>query len=558
MKWMIALIALAMMVSPAFASEILVSNQSSITGSSDLGNYPLFLSKPFLPNASVDLTRVLVNLRWCVGQQVTMRIQDFEGNYTAINGWNEFNITGTRVNVTSGEPFTISLARATATSCAWWSNISVPTYSFTNLVYGIFPVPAVDIQSPANDTAYNTGAIDLNYTTSIITPSGCWYDLDGTNSTPDACANTTLNVVNGTHSVTVYANSTNGIGSSQKIEFYVDTHNPVVNLYSPEGFDEIGTYYNSTNVSLYFTAQNSIAVDSCWYILNGNISSNFPECHNVTLGNVSSSIIADENLNNITVYANDTANNTGLHSHIFGTDTVLPAISIQSPSGMYNISSIPVNYTASDTNLASCLVLLNGNPLATSDCSNFTINELFDGSYSLEITVYDLAGNSASANTTFQQDTAAPVITITFPSGAVPSNEPIPILFSITHNGSIDDMSCSYSLDGSANVPFSSCASPSGSISVVAGSHAIIIYSADLAGNFGNATSVFTSFDPTSGATNAAANAVIVIFGAVVALIGMALMGSGAKSGDAKSIVYGFIIMIVGIIFAGIMYVAVN
>lgn len=61
-----------------------------------------------------------------------------------------------------------------------------------------------------------------------------------------------------------------------------------------------------------------------------------------------------------------------------------------------------------------------------------------------------------------------------------------------------------------------------------------------------------------TGVTGTAANAVILIFGLVAAMIGMFLMYSGVKSQDAKMIVYGFVIFIVNIIFMGIMSGAIN
>lgn len=84
--------------------------------------------------------------------------------------------------------------------------------------------PIVVISSPVQDAVYNTSTVDLNYTVSGDSPPfSCWYALDAGAAVPlPSCAGTPLaGLSNGGHSVTVYANDTNGNAGSDSVQFSV-------------------------------------------------------------------------------------------------------------------------------------------------------------------------------------------------------------------------------------------------------------------------------------------------------------------------------------------------
>jgi hypothetical protein len=84
-----------------------------------------------------------------------------------------------------------------------------------------FP-PAVQIISPA-PTTYPTGPIPLTYNiTAYWGLSSCWYALDGaTASMPDCTIPYTLSVGPGSHTLTLYANDSNGQIGSDSVSFSV-------------------------------------------------------------------------------------------------------------------------------------------------------------------------------------------------------------------------------------------------------------------------------------------------------------------------------------------------
>jgi hypothetical protein len=80
--------------------------------------------------------------------------------------------------------------------------------------------PVITIQSPTN-TSYAKISVPLNFTLDK-SASWCGYSLDGAaNKTLLGCANASLEMVNGSHSIVVYANDSLGnMGSSTKAYFF--------------------------------------------------------------------------------------------------------------------------------------------------------------------------------------------------------------------------------------------------------------------------------------------------------------------------------------------------
>jgi hypothetical protein len=439
------------------------------------------------------------------------------------------------------------------------SNIARPASYFTANYNGVslnstgleeIPIPHVSVENPANDTTYNVGTFDLNFTVTSVSPDSCWYILDGANNSLPSCDNTTFDTINGTHILNVYAsNSSLGTtGASDTTTFSVDTHNPAVNLYLPEAFDESGTYYNNTNITLYFTAANAIDVDSCWYVLNNVTSSLFPGCHEITFANITSSILANEGLNNITVYANDTANNTGSHSHIFGVDTILPTISIQAPVNNSILVSpkVDINYTASDTNLITCII--DGSYYL--GCPNVTYFRS-DGTYTNIITAVDLAGNKATTAVTYTVDTTPPVISIAYPAGTIVGNNTmiLDLNYTVTDSGTGVNLStCEYSLDNATPVSLPGCLNST--LNATAGNHTVIVYADDNAGNIGSDSSSFNiglpSPSPLPGSVILLLS-VILILSAIAVVSSIVQIGWGIQPRSADewiSYMVGILIMV--------------
>ncbi len=189
-----------------------------------------------------------------------------------------------------------------------------PASEYGILQYNDTIAPNITIESPTN-TTYNFSTVDINYTVSDDQAVGyCWYYLNGAGPTDlPGCANTTLAPGDGSYNLTIFVNDTSNNTNSSTVYFIIDTTDPVVTILSPTN----DTYNTSSTVVFNFTA-----VDAnpgyCWYYLNGAGPYNLPGCANTTLGPLANGPY------NLTLYANDSVNNTGSDSLIFTMNYTAP------------------------------------------------------------------------------------------------------------------------------------------------------------------------------------------------------------------------------------------
>ncbi|MCZ7404449.1 MAG: S-layer protein domain-containing protein [Candidatus Methanoperedens sp.] len=251
-------------------------------------------------------------------------------------------------------------------------------------------LPILTIVSPVNKT-YNNSSIMLNVTSNEALNSR-WYSLNGgTNIT--FTSPTTIIAQEGFNNLTVYANDTAGNIGTAKVNFTVDTISPVLTIISP-----VNKTYNSSSIMLNVTANE--ALNSRWYSLNGgsNISFTSP-----------TTIIAQEGSNNLTVYANDTADNIGTAKVNFTVDTFQPVLTIISPANKtYNSSSIMLNVTANETIINTWYSLNSGANITFTSPDSISASE---GENKLIVYANDTAGNIGTAKVNFTVDTKPPDIT---------------------------------------------------------------------------------------------------------------------------------------------------
>ncbi len=269
--------------------------------------------------------------------------------------------------------------------------------------------PSVSMQRPQNQSYNVTTGLPLNFTaTDNIGIGSCWYKLDGGVSTPlPSCLNTTFSAAAGTHNMTVYANDSAGNTAQASVIFTVDTTAPSITLQRPQNI----SYNITTGLPLNFTATDNIGIGSCWYKLDGGVSTPLPSCLNTTFS-------AAAGTHNMTVYANDSAGNTAQASVIFTVDTTAPSITLQRPQNIsYNITTgLPLNFTATDNiGIGSCWYKLDGGvstPLPS--CLNTTFSAAA-GTHNMTVYANDSAGNTAQASVIFTIDTSAPSVTLNLP-----------------------------------------------------------------------------------------------------------------------------------------------
>ena len=243
--------------------------------------------------------------------------------------------------------------------------------------------PTVVIVSPENK-AYSVTDVSLTFTLSEPT-SWIGYSIDG-GANVTIAGNTTLSrLPNGSHSIVVYARDLAGnIGSSNVIDFTVDTSPPNISLLSPQN-----QIYNTTNIPLTITVDETVA----WigYSVDGQT--------NVSISGSITLIGLADGTHSIVVYARDLAGNIAPSATVyFTTDTISPSVSILSPQNTtYDTTDIPLTITINETTSwigysldGQANMMINGNA---------TLTTLSAGSHNLIVYAKDMVGNTGHSET---------------------------------------------------------------------------------------------------------------------------------------------------------------
>ncbi len=167
--------------------------------------------------------------------------------------------------------------------------------------------PIVNLISPSNITYNYTQNLMVNYTTTeIIGVSSCKYSIDdGTNVTLTDCSNATFNTTIGTHNFTIYVTDQAGNLNTTKIAFDIDFNGPNIYLTSHSNESSL-----RSGVMINFTVNDtSSQVDAVWWQNNTNERNNATNEGNSYY--VNTTVWVSQIWQNVTIYANDSYNNTG-------------------------------------------------------------------------------------------------------------------------------------------------------------------------------------------------------------------------------------------------------
>ena len=166
---------------------------------------------------------------------------------------------------------------------------------------------------------------------------------------------------------------------------------PEVSLIYPES----GTY-GAQVTALNYTASD-VNLESCWCSTD-NGATNIT----MTCGQNATGLDSVDGSNIWMVWANDSTGNQNSSSVTFIVDTTAPHITIDSPNGTYNTSTMDLNYTVTDLQEVNCTYNVSSlvNDSVVSDtalegCNNITFN-VTDGNYTLYLTAEDAVGNLAN------------------------------------------------------------------------------------------------------------------------------------------------------------------
>jgi len=260
-------------------------------------------------------------------------------------------------------------------------------------------LPTVSIVYPVtNNTNSSNTILDINYTRSDANGLyNCWYSNDSykTNvSLGTTCDNvTTVTWEEGNHNIRIYANDTSSNVAFAQISFTIDDTVPAIYITSP--LNNSNSSDNLLEIN-YTRSDAGSGLYNCWYTNdtykpNASLSA---ACTNIT------TVTWSDGLHNLTIWANDSANNYNFSTVSFTIDTISPYLNITLPinNTISTNTGQDINYTRSDdgSGLYTCWysndTYLANTSLGTT-CENITDVTWIEGNHNVTVWVNDSANN---------------------------------------------------------------------------------------------------------------------------------------------------------------------
>lgn len=277
--------------------------------------------------------------------------------------------------------------------------------------------PFINITYPINNSNFSVNTIDVNWTTTDLRLSACWWANDSftINNTITCGTNiTTIVWSEGVHNVRVYSNDTLGNVNASQVKFLVDTVKPVVVIVTP--LNNTNSSNNNLDINYTYTETNP---SSCWWSADGFDT-------NTTLANCGTNITAVtwgvQGQHYVRIYMNDSLGNTNSTQVTFRIDTLPPYFTFIPANKIltygqtfwvnYSFSDAQVNgsYAINDTRFSinSSGSLKNATVLSASKVYyiNVTIN---DSVNNLNSTIFNLTINPVNSTTTTSVSPASPI-----------------------------------------------------------------------------------------------------------------------------------------------------
>jgi len=189
--------------------------------------------------------------------------------------------------------------------------------------------PAINLIEPQNQLYLSNEslALDLTVVDSEDNLDSCWYNLDGgENTSLESCANTTFDVFgDGNYVLTIYANDSLGLESSDSVGFDVDSTGVSVLVTEPTGEKT-----SRTEISITYTATGDDLV--CWYNVKTSVGGDVLD--NTTLVNCTSSSfsVSTDGDYVFNLYVNNSFGSFDLNSSSFSVDTSEETVIVTPPS----------------------------------------------------------------------------------------------------------------------------------------------------------------------------------------------------------------------------------
>ncbi|PIZ50896.1 hypothetical protein COY27_05430 [Candidatus Woesearchaeota archaeon CG_4_10_14_0_2_um_filter_33_13] len=341
------------------------------------------------------------------------------------------NVTGQNTTLTSCQNTTF-LANQGSNNITMYVNDSLNNLNYSTIIFAVDTIsPIVSLESPANNTLeQTTNSIIFNYNTTDVTSTidNCSLYINdlindtNTSITEDTTQNFSKTIDSGYYNWSIRCTDSFGnVGNSSVWYLNVSITAPTATLVSPAD-----NYYSSSNsVSFNCSATSNAGLTNTTLYVWNSTAEYYTNTTNISGTSNSSawttSLTPDGNYSwNCLVYDNSALSDWGDTNRTVTIDTTNPAISSASPttaSGNYSQSYIEANITASDTNLDLITIYLYNTTeiyqTNTSTTSPLFVNitSLPDGTYYLNATVNDTAGNlNSTATSTIVLDTTPPAI----------------------------------------------------------------------------------------------------------------------------------------------------
>lgn len=258
-------------------------------------------------------------------------------------------------------------------------------------------IPTIDLVTPVNDTLHLSGE-PINATVTDLHLNSVMYCWDSEiNVTWDAPYTTTLISGDGEHSFRIYANDSAGNWAMKQFLFVTDDLPPIINLISPSN-GSLNKAATQVSVGVQDASLDTILYS--WDESSSNLTS--------TVTPLITQIPSGETLHHLFISANDTLGRWTSAEYVFEVDDTSPTINLISPlNGSLVHSGIDVDLVANDSSgNVTLFYRWNGGD----DATGVIHIPSGDGVQILDVYVYDIVGNSASARYVFEVDDSAPII----------------------------------------------------------------------------------------------------------------------------------------------------
>ena len=251
--------------------------------------------------------------------------------------------------------------------------------------------PFLIILSPFNQS-YSASRTDFNISANEAL-SWCGLSLDSEanqtmtlNSSSTGAGYINLSMTEGSHNAVISCNDSAGNINLTSVTFFIDSTTPIISIIFP-----VNTTYltNVSTLNYTFTETNP---DKCWWN-NGTANST-----SVNAGTNFTGLTSNEGSNTWIVYCNDTVGNLNSSSVTFFKDTIVPNVTINSPtpSQVFITASVSLNVTLNEN--GTCLYSTDSgatnNSMDTLDNLTFTKTAILnEGSHAVVFYCNDSVGN---------------------------------------------------------------------------------------------------------------------------------------------------------------------